>query len=82
MDGTQAAVGQLTAVLTEARASLKKVDAVLAEAQAVGANARLASSDLGVLRAEVEASLRKVTQLVEEINRKWPFARDLELKLP
>ena len=69
-------------MLTEARASLKKVDAVLAEAQAVGADARLASTDLGVLRAEVEASLRKVTQLVEEINRKWPFARDLELKLP
>ena len=82
MDGTQAAVTQLTAVLTDARASLKKVDAVLAEAQAVGANARVASADLGALRAEVEISLRKVTQLVDEVNRKWPFARDTEIKLP
>jgi len=82
MDGTQAAVTQLTAVLTDARASLKKVDAVLAEAQAVGANARVASTDLGALRAEVEISLRKVTQLVDEVNRKWPFARDTEIKLP
>ena len=32
--------------------------------------------------AEVEASLRKVAQLVDEINRKWPFARDTQLKLP
>lgn len=82
VDGTQAAVAQLTAVLTDARASLQKVDAVLVEAQAVGANARIASTDLGALRAEVELSLRKVSQLVEEVNRKWPFARDTELKLP
>jgi phospholipid/cholesterol/gamma-HCH transport system substrate-binding protein len=30
----------------------------------------------------VDASLRKVEQLVNEINRKWPFARDPEIKLP
>lgn len=82
MDGTQASVTQLTGVLTDARASLKKVDAVLAEAQAVGANARIASADLGTLRGEVEISLRKVSQLVDEVNRKWPFARDTEIKLP
>jgi phospholipid/cholesterol/gamma-HCH transport system substrate-binding protein len=82
MDDAQATIIQLNAVLGDARASLKQVDAVLAEAQAVGANARVATNDLGVLRAEVDASLRKVTNLVEEINRKWPFARDTELKLP
>lgn len=82
VDGSQVAIRELTGVLTDARASLKKVDAVLAEAQAVGANARVASADLGALRAEVEISLRKVSQLVEEVNRKWPFARDTEIKLP
>jgi phospholipid/cholesterol/gamma-HCH transport system substrate-binding protein len=82
MDDAQAAVVQLNNVLSDARTSLKKVDAVLAEAQAVGSNARIASNDLGALRAEVDASLRKVTQLVDEINRKWPFARNTELKLP
>jgi phospholipid/cholesterol/gamma-HCH transport system substrate-binding protein len=82
MDGTQAAVAQLTAMLTDARATLQKVDAVLIEAQTVGANARVASTDLGALRTEVEINLRKVSQLVDEVNRKWPFARDTELKLP
>ncbi len=82
VDGTQAAIRELTGILTDARSSLKKVDAVLAEAQAVGANARIASTDLGALRAEVELSLRKVSQLVDEVNRKWPFARDTEIKLP
>jgi phospholipid/cholesterol/gamma-HCH transport system substrate-binding protein len=48
----------------------------------VGANAREASADLGQLRAEVDAALRKVDALVGEINRKWPFARETELKLP
>ncbi|WP_211462211.1 MlaD family protein [Collimonas silvisoli] len=82
MDDAQAAIVQLNGVLSDARNSLKKVDAVLAEAQAVGSNVRIASDDLGALRAEVDASLRKVNQLVNEINRKWPFARDTELKLP
>ncbi|MES2878227.1 MAG: MlaD family protein [Pseudomonadota bacterium] len=82
MDDTQAAVVQLNAVLTDVRGSLKKVDAVLVEAQAVGANARVASADLGALRAEVEISLRKVGQLVDEVNRKWPFARDMEIRVP
>ncbi len=82
VDGTQAAVKQLTAMLTDVRASLQKVDAVLVEAQAVGVNARVATADLGTLRAEVEVSLRKVSQLVDEVNRKWPFARDVEIRLP
>jgi phospholipid/cholesterol/gamma-HCH transport system substrate-binding protein len=83
MDDTQAAVRQLHVVLQDASATLKKVDAVLVEAQAVGKNARVATEDLGALRGEVDASLRKVNRLVDEINRKWPFARkDQEIKLP
>lgn len=82
MDETQAAVVQLHVVLDDASATLKKVDAVLVEAQAVGKNARVATDDLGALRAEVDASLHKVTRLVDEINRKWPFAKKSELKLP
>ncbi|MEO6623797.1 MAG: mammalian cell entry protein [Burkholderiaceae bacterium] len=73
---------QLNGLLADARLSLKKVDAVLVEAQAIGANTREATNDLGALRAEVDASLRKVGQLVNEINRKWPFKRDTEIKLP
>ena len=81
----QAAVAQLGGLLQDTRASLRKVDAVLAEAQAVGANVRAASTDLGALRAEVEANLRKIDTLLNQVNRTWPFARDpkdLELTLP
>ncbi len=78
----QAAIAQLTGLLSDARTSLKKVDAVLIEAQAVGANVKGATADLAPLRADVESNLRKVEQLVNEINRKWPFKRDTEIKLP
>ncbi|WP_076591148.1 MlaD family protein [Herminiimonas arsenitoxidans] len=79
---SQATIVQLNAMLGEARASLKKVDAVLNDAQVISGNAKSATNDLGSLRAEVDRSLRKVEQLVNEINRKWPFARDTELTLP
>lgn len=75
-------VTQLNAMLVDARASLQKVDAVLAEAKAVGANVNAATTDLGALRADVETSLRNVDGLINELNRKWPFKRDTELKLP
>ncbi len=78
---SRATVLHLHAMLGDARTTLKRVDAVLAEAQAVAANARVATNDLGALRAEVDATVRKVEQLVDEVNRKWPFARDTELKL-
>jgi len=82
MDDTQAAIKELNGMLADARTTLQKVDAVLVEAQAIGANARGATQDLGRLRGEVDASLRKVNRLVDEINRKWPFKSDTEIKLP
>ena len=82
MSETRATVVQLNGLLADARNSLKKVDALLQEAQGIASNTREATSDLGSLRTEVEASLRKVEHLVNEVNRKWPFARDTELKLP
>jgi phospholipid/cholesterol/gamma-HCH transport system substrate-binding protein len=82
MDGTQQAVAQANAILTEVRESLKRLDKVLADAQAVSGSAKAATTDLAGLRAEVDASLRKVGGLIDEINRKWPFKRETEIKLP
>ena len=82
MRDARTTVTQLNTMLLDARASLKQVDAVLAEAKAVGENARVATTDLGALRADVETSLRNVDGLINELNRKWPFKRDTELKLP
>jgi phospholipid/cholesterol/gamma-HCH transport system substrate-binding protein len=82
MDDAQGAIRELNGLLADARGTLQKADGVLAEAQAVAKNAHAATDDLGRLRGEVDASLRKVNRLVDDINRKWPFKRDTEIKLP
>jgi len=82
MRDARTTVTSLNAMLLDARASLQKVDEVLKEAKAVGENARAATTDLGALRADVETSLRNVDGLINELNRKWPFKRETELKLP
>lgn len=89
MDHTRQAVVRVNAILAEARDSLRRVDAILANAQSASAdvtkitgNVSVATADLTRLRADVEDSLRKVNHLINEINRKWPFARDVEIRTP
>lgn len=82
MEESRKAVAQLNGALADAREGLKKADAILADAQKISGNAREATEDLAGLRLEVEAALRRVSGLIDEINRKWPFARDTEMKLP
>jgi phospholipid/cholesterol/gamma-HCH transport system substrate-binding protein len=82
MPEARAAVVQLNAALLEARESLKKIDAILVDAQAIAGNARAASTDLNQLRGEIDANLRKVSRMIDEVNRRWPFAKPAEIKLP
>ena len=80
---------KVDAVLAEAQATAAEYKGVAVQAQGVAseahglvANVRGATTDLGILRNEVDASLRKINSMVDEINRKWPFAKDREIKLP
>ena len=82
MPEARAAVVQLNSALLEARESLRKIDAILVDAQAIAGNARAASTDLAALRSEVDANLRKVSRMIDEVNRRWPFAKSPEIKLP
>lgn len=82
MDEAQKAVTQINGILGDVRESLKKADAILANGQAISADVKEATVDVAALRAEVDDSLTKVNHLINEINRKWPFARDVEVKLP
>ena len=75
-------VQQLNSMLAEARGSLQKVDKLLIDAQAITANTREATTDLASLRAEVDTSLRKVESLINDLNRRWPFQRDADIRLP
>jgi len=81
MDSTQRALAQANGILGDLRDTLKKADQVLADAQQVGRTPR-PPPRTWALRAEVDASLRKVSGLIDEINRRWPFERSTEIKLP
>ena len=61
---------------------MKRLDAVLLEAQGVGANLRAGTQDLGGLRQDLEANLRKIEDLINDLNRKWPFAKDRQVQVP
>lgn len=81
-DDTQASMRQLHALLSEARGSMQRLDAVLKDAQGIAGNVNKASADLGSLRGDVEANLRKIEDLINDLNRKWPFAKDRKIELP
>lgn len=78
----RATVRQLQGLLADARTSMKKVDDVLVEAQGLGANLRAGTEDLGSLRQDVEANLRKIEDMINDLNRRWPFAKDRKVELP
>jgi len=82
MDAAEDAVTQANVMLGEVRETLKRADGILADAESISGNAKAATKDLGQLRAEVDANLRKISALIDEINRKWPFERKSEIRLP
>jgi phospholipid/cholesterol/gamma-HCH transport system substrate-binding protein len=81
-DDAQASMRQLQGLLTDARGSLQRVDAVLTEAQGAVGNVREATADLAPLRAEVEANLRKIEDMINDLQRKWPFNKERKIELP
>jgi phospholipid/cholesterol/gamma-HCH transport system substrate-binding protein len=81
-ESTRESLAQVRLMLDDAQASLKKADAVMANAVDISANVKEGTTDLARLRTEIDDAVRKVNGLVNEINKKWPFARDPEVKLP
>jgi phospholipid/cholesterol/gamma-HCH transport system substrate-binding protein len=80
---TREALTQVRLMLNDAQSSLKKADAAMSNAVEISANLKDGTQDLGKLRAEIDDAVRKANGLINEINKKWPFARDQpEVKLP
>jgi len=79
---TKASLAQVRLMLNDAQSSLKKADALMANAVEISADVKEGTQDIARLRAEIDDAVRKANALVNEINKKWPFARDPEVKLP
>ena len=79
---TRESLAQVKLMLNDAQSSLKKADAMMTNAVAISADVKEGTQDIAALRAEIDDAVRKANGLVNEINKKWPFARDPEVKLP
>ncbi|MHB1186392.1 MlaD family protein [Thiobacillus sp.] len=79
---TRESLVQVRLMLNDAQSSLKKADALMTNAVAISADVKEGTQDIAALRAEIDDAVRKASALVNEINKKWPFARDPEVKLP
>lgn len=80
---TRRSLEKVHAMLAEAQGSLKRVDALLKNAVDISANVKDGTQDLGKLRAEVDESVSKANDLLNDINRMWPFGSgDKQIKLP
>lgn len=78
-DGT---AQQVQLMLNDAQSSLKKMDALMANAVEISADVKEGTQDIASLRAEIDDAVRKANALIDDINKKWPFAREPEVKLP
>jgi len=79
---TRESLAQIRLLLNDAQSSLKKADAMMTNAVEISANVKDGTQDLAQLRAEIDDAVRKANDLVNQINKKWPFARNPEVKLP
>lgn len=79
---TRESLAQIRLMLNDAQSSLKKADAMMTNAVAISANVKDGTQDLAQLRAEIDDAVRKANDLVNQINQKWPFSRNPEVKLP
>jgi len=81
-DLSRESLAQVKLMLDDAQSSLKKADAILANAVEISANVKDGTQDIAKLRAEIDDAVRQANALITEINKKWPFARNPEVKLP
>ncbi len=79
---TRESLAQVRLMLNDAQSSLKKADAVMANTVTISANLKDGTQNIAQLRAEIDDAVRKANDLINEINKKWPFAREPEVKLP
>jgi phospholipid/cholesterol/gamma-HCH transport system substrate-binding protein len=79
---TNESLAQIRLMLIDAQSSLKKADALMTNAVEISADVKEGTQDIAKLRAEIDDAVRKASTLVNEINKKWPFAREPEVKLP
>jgi phospholipid/cholesterol/gamma-HCH transport system substrate-binding protein len=69
-------------ITSDVKGITSEAKGITSDVKGITSEVKGATVDLGPLRAEVEANLRRIDALIGDINRRWPFAREPEIKLP
>lgn len=80
--GEQGTANDVRKLLQESSTAMERLDAVLKNSEVVTANFRQGSNDMAELRSQIDESLRKTNQMLGELNKKWPFAKEKPSELP
>lgn len=81
-ESARASLEQVHTLLVDVQGTLKKADQLVANATDISADVKQGTKDIVKLRAEIDEAVRRANGLVNEINKKWPFARNPEVDLP
>ena len=81
-DTSRQSLEQIRNLLAQVHGNLDQATVLLNNAVAISANVKGGTENLDTLRGEIDASVRKANGLLDQINRKWPFAQQPEIKLP
>lgn len=81
-NNVDASLAQVRLMLNDAQSSLKKADELMTNAVSISADVKGGTQDIAQLRAEIDDAVRQASELVNEINKKWPFAREPKVELP
>ena len=82
MYGKEGLLPLVRKILEDLLVKLGKIDAALDNVVKISADTAEATTDLKLLRSEIDATVNSINDLVKEINRKIPFKEKPEIKLP
>ena len=82
MYGKEGLLPLVRKILEDLLVKLGKIDTALDNVVKISADTAEATTDLKLLRSEIDTTVNSINDLVKEINRKIPFKEKPEIKLP
>jgi phospholipid/cholesterol/gamma-HCH transport system substrate-binding protein len=82
MYGDNGAIPLIRKILKDLLVKLEKINAAVDNVVKISGDAADSTKDLKLLRAEIDATVNSIGNLVNELDKKMPFKKEPEIKLP
>ena len=80
--GEEGLLSLMRQILKDLLVKLEKINAVLDNVVKISADTADSTTDLKLLRSEIDVTVNSINDLVKELNKKVPFKEEPEIKLP